>query len=102
MFDKKWSSAQAMVAAGVVALAVSGGVFAADGADLAKSSGCMTCHDVATKKMGPAFKDVAAKNKGKADADKQLVEKVKSGKGHPAVKASEGDLGTIVKWVLAQ
>ena len=36
---------------------------------LAKSSGCMNCHDVAAKKIGPAFKDIAAKYKGKADAE---------------------------------
>jgi cytochrome c len=102
MFDDKRGRTRALLAAGVVALAVSGGAIAADGADLAKSSGCMTCHDVATKKMGPAFKEVAAKNKGKADAEKKLVEKLKEHKDHPTVKASEGDLGTIVKWVLAQ
>ncbi len=42
---------------------------------LAKSSGCLNCHAVDTKKMGPAFKDVAAKYKGKADAEAMLVTK---------------------------
>ena len=37
--------------------------------ELAKKDGCMGCHDVSAKKMGPSFKSVAAKYKGKADAD---------------------------------
>jgi cytochrome c len=68
---------------------------------LAKSSGCMNCHDIATKKMGPAFKEVASKNKGKADAEAKLVAKVSGAKDHPKVTASEGDVKGIVKWVLS-
>jgi cytochrome c len=68
---------------------------------LAKSSGCLNCHAVDTKKMGPAFKDVAAKYKGKADAEATLETKISSGKGHPAVKASADDVKSLVKWVLS-
>jgi cytochrome c len=69
--------------------------------DLAKKSGCLNCHAVDTKKMGPAFKDVAKKYKGNASAQADLVAKLKSGKGHPAVKASDEDVQALVKWVLA-
>lgn len=68
---------------------------------LAKSSGCLNCHAVDTKKMGPAFKETAAKYKGKADAEATLVAKISSGKGHPAVKASADDVKALVKWVLS-
>jgi cytochrome c len=68
---------------------------------LAKSSGCLNCHAVDTKKMGPAFKDVAAKYKGKADAEATLVAKISDAKGHPAVKASADDVKSLVKWVLS-
>ncbi|MFO1398537.1 MAG: hypothetical protein U1F48_15865 [Burkholderiales bacterium] len=68
----------------------------------AKSAGCLNCHAVDTKKVGPSFKDVAAKYKGKADAQKMLVDKLASGKGHPEVKAKGAELDGIVKWVLAQ
>ena len=68
---------------------------------LAKSAGCLNCHAVDTKKMGPAFKDVAAKYKGKADAESTLVAAITGGKGHPAVKASADDVKSIVKWILA-
>ena len=69
--------------------------------DLAKKSGCMNCHDATAKKVGPSFKDIAAKYKGNADAEATLVTKLKEGKGHPAVKASEADEKALVKWVLS-
>jgi cytochrome c len=67
----------------------------------AKSAGCMNCHAVDTKKVGPAFKDVAKKYKGQADAADKLTAALKSGKGHPAVKASDAEIKGIVSWVLA-
>ena len=91
------------VAAAAFAFAAAGAANAqAKAEDLMKANGCMNCHDISSKKVGPSFKDVAAKFKGKADADKMLVAQLKEGKGHPAVKASEGDIATMVKFVLAQ
>ena len=69
---------------------------------LAKSSGCLNCHAVDSKKIGPAFKDVAAKYKGKSDAEATLAAKISAGKEHPAVKASGDDVKALVKWVLSQ
>jgi cytochrome c len=89
-----------VVAAFISAAALAAGTAQAQEA-LAQSSGCLTCHAVATKKMGPSFKDVAAKYKGQADAEAKLVAKLKDGKGHPAVKTSEGDTMSLVKWILA-
>ena len=68
---------------------------------LAKSSGCLNCHAVDSKKMGPAFKEVAAKYKGKSDAEAMLVAKVSGGKEHPAIKAGGDDVKSLVKWVLS-
>jgi cytochrome c len=68
---------------------------------LAKSSGCLNCHAVDTKKAGPAFKEIAAKYKGKADAATTLETNLISGKGHPAAKASAADVKSLVKWILA-
>ena len=91
------------VATAAFAFAVAGGAHAqAKAEDLVKSNGCMNCHDVSTKKVGPSFKDISAKFKGKADAEKTLVAQLKDGKGHPAVKASDADITTMVKHVLAQ
>jgi cytochrome c len=88
-----------MTLAASVILAASGAASAQEA--LAKSSGCLNCHAVDTKKMGPAFKDVAAKYKGNADAEATLTAKVSGGKGHPAVKASPDDVKSLVKWVLS-
>jgi len=68
---------------------------------LAKSSGCLNCHAVDTKKVGPGFKEVATKYKGKADAQTTLEAKLTSGKGHPAVKTSADDVKSLVKWILS-
>lgn len=46
---------------------------------LAKKSGCLACHSVEKKIVGPAWKDVAAKYKGDAGAKDRLVGKVKKG-----------------------
>ena len=69
---------------------------------LAKSSGCLMCHNVeGAKKMGASFKDLSAKYKGKPEAEAALVAKIGGGKGHPGVKVSPEDLKTLVKWVLS-
>lgn len=78
-------------------------------ADLAKSKNCMACHAVANKVVGPAYKDVAAKYAGQADAEDKLTQKVlKGGSGvwgavpMPANnQVSEAEARTLVKWVLS-
>jgi cytochrome c551/c552 len=52
---------------------------------------------VDTKKMGPSFKDIAAKTKNTPDAD--LVKKITTGQGHPKSTASEADVTALVKWI---
>jgi len=101
------------VAAGLVAMAgqAAAAVDNAAGLALAQKSGCLLCHSVDKKVMGPAYKDVAAKYKGQADAEAKLIAKVsKGGSGTwgpipmPAnsPKVSDADIKTLVEWVLAQ
>lgn len=79
-------------------------------ADLAKAKNCMACHAVATKLVGPAYKDVAAKYAGQKDAEDKLVQKVlKGGSGvwgpvpMPAnTQVTDAEAHTLVKWVLSQ
>ncbi len=78
-------------------------------ADLANKSKCMTCHQVAAKKLGPSFKEIAAKYKGQKDADKMLSASISKGvKGKwgkvpmPAQKVSAADATTLAKWILTQ
>jgi len=89
-----------LAAAGSMVMA--GAANAADaGGDLAKAKGCLGCHAVAEKKVGPAYKDVAAKYKGNKDAEATLIAKLKDGKGHMKVAASDAELKTLVQWALS-
>jgi cytochrome c len=90
----------ALAAVASIALAVTGAANAQEA--LAKSDGCLNCHDVSAKKVGPSFKDVAAKYKGQADAEAKLVDKISKGTGHPKTKASPDDAKSLIKWVLSQ
>ena len=89
-----------IVVAAFLSMAAAGAANAQEA--LAKSAGCMNCHATDTKKVGPSFKDISAKYKGKADAEAKLVGEITTGKGHPAVKASADDVKSLVKWVLSQ
>ncbi len=68
--------------------------------ELADKAGCNKCHAVDTKKMGPSYKDIAKKFKGNASAEADLIERLKTGKGHPKAPA-DADLPAIMKWILA-
>lgn len=64
------------------ALLMSGSAMAMDqaaGLELAKKSGCLACHSIEKKVVGPAWNDVAAKYKGDAGARDALIGKVKAG-----------------------
>jgi cytochrome c len=73
----------------ILGIVLGGAVMIADAADdaaaeaLMKKSGCFKCHSVDKKKDGPAFKDVATRYKGKADAEQKLVTHLTT---HPKVK----------------
>jgi cytochrome c len=77
-----------------------GSACAQSGAEVLKAKGCLNCHDMDKKKVGPAFKDVAAKYKGKQGAEGELVAKLKEGKGHPKTAASEAELRAAVRQAL--
>jgi cytochrome c len=84
-----------VVAVGCVLAA--GSVFAQSGADVVKAKGCLNCHAVDQKKVGPSFKDIAAKKGDQA----ALVAKLKDGKGHPKVAASDAELKAAVGYVMS-
>jgi cytochrome c len=78
-------------------------------ADLAKNNNCMACHAVDKKIVGPAYKDVAKKYAGQADAEATLAKSIKaggSGKWGPIpmpaqAQLSDADAKTLAAWVLA-
>lgn len=102
----------------IAAVIACGATFIADAADdaaaeaLAKKSKCLTCHSVDKKKVGPSFKDVAAKYKGKADAEQKLFThlttnpKVKvDGKeeSHDSLKTKDdAEVKNVIGWILSR
>jgi cytochrome c len=76
--------------------------------ELAQKKNCMACHAVATKVIGPSYKDVAAKYAGQSDAVAKLSQKVlKGGSGvwgavpMPAnPQVSEAEAKQLVQWIL--
>ena len=76
--------------------------------EIATKNACMGCHAIDKKVVGPAYKDIAAKYKGQADAVDKLAKKVKAGGAGvwgpvpmPAnAGISEADAKTVVKWIL--
>ena len=76
---------------------------------LAQKSGCIACHNVDKKVIGPAYKDVAAKYKADKDAAAKLADKVKKGGSGvwgqipmpPNAQVSDADIKTLVAWVLS-
>jgi len=88
--------------AGVVAgLLAAGAVMAQSGPDVVKAKGCLNCHALDVKKVGPAYKDVAAKYKGNAGAEATLIAKLKEGKNHPKIAASDAELKAAIGYVLS-
>jgi cytochrome c len=57
----------------------SSAALAQDAKALLKDKACLTCHQLDTKVVGPAYKDVAAKYKSRKDAEAYLVSKIKGG-----------------------
>jgi cytochrome c len=77
---------------------------------IATKAGCAVCHMVDRKLIGPSFKEIAAKYRGKPDALAYLTERVrKGGKGSwgplpmvptNAAKISDADLQAVLTWIL--
>ena len=78
--------------------------------ELAKKHACLACHTVDKKLVGPSYKEVAAKYRGDAGAEAKLVDKVRKGSQGvwgqvpmpPNGAVPEGDVRTLVRWILSQ
>ena len=78
---------------------------------IVKKARCVACHAVDQKRVGPAYKDVAAKYKGDSKAPAMLFDKVRHGGSgnwgqvpmipHPADKISDDDLKAAISWILS-
>lgn len=74
---------------------------------LAELSGCLACHQVDMKIVGPSFKEIARKYSGNKSAESILEEKViKGGVGvwgtmpMHAGNVSKEEASTLVRWIL--
>lgn len=75
---------------------------------LAEKSGCLACHGMADKLVGPGLREVAAKYKGDVEAETRLTGKVKSGgvgawgqiPMPPNERMKEDEIRMLVKWIL--
>lgn len=97
----------------VVAAVAAMGILLAAGAQAqeqkAQAAGCMTCHGIDKKIVGPSYKDVAKKYHGDKGAEAKLVAKVKhGGKGvwgdipmPPNAHVKDEDIKGIVHWILS-
>jgi cytochrome c len=70
---------------------------------------CAACHAVDHKVVGPAFKDVAAKYKGKKDAEATIASHIKSGGSFGwnlgampprGLGASDADVNVMAKFIV--
>lgn len=81
----------------------------ADALALAKKNGCLVCHSIDKKLVGPAWKDVAAKYRGDAGAEARMMDKIaKGGAGvwgsiamPPSPKIGEADRQALARFVLS-
>jgi len=102
----------------IAAVLLAGGALLADAADdaaaeaLVKKSKCLTCHSVDKKKDGPAYKEVAKKYAGKADAEEKLykhltthpeVEVDGKKEKHESLKTTDDkEIRNVISWILSR
>ena len=84
----------------LAAALLAGAANAETGEQLLTSKGCLGCHGIDEKKMGPALKLAAAKYKG---AETKLIAALKEGKGHPIkVDATDAELKAMIGYLAGQ
>ena len=73
---------------------------------LAQKAGCMACHGLDTKLVGPGMREIAAKYARRSDAENYLVGKIKSGGQGvwgaipmPPQTLADSDISTIARWL---
>ncbi len=107
-----------LVLAGALLMAGLGGSGTASAADAGKAkllagrSGCLKCHAEDKAKDGPAYREIAARYKGNAEARAKLIQHVTSGEkvkfadgheeAHAIVKSTKAeDVANLVDWILS-
>lgn len=100
---------------GVLAASLLVGVTAAPAAFASQTlhfkSGCVACHMVDRKLVGPSYKEIAAKYKGRADAIPYLSDRVRKGgpgnwgtvpmAANDVKRLNDKELKELMTWILA-
>ena len=93
----------------VTGLLVAGTASAQSAEELLKSKGCLGCHDVEKKKVGPSLKAIADTHKADAGAATKIAAALKGGKAtggkpHPGKVSgvSDAELKTMLEYVLSR
>jgi S-disulfanyl-L-cysteine oxidoreductase SoxD len=76
--------------------------------DKARESGCLACHAIDKRIVGPAFREVAARYKGQPGIETKLAEKIRLGGGGgwgavpmpPNPDLAQADAKALARWVL--
>ena len=105
----------ALSVAGALVLMSTGASAAMDdkkATELLNKGGCMACHTVDKKLVGPSFKEIAKKHKGQKDVVAAISKKVRDGGAgaygqipmppNPKDKINDADLKALVDWVLSK
>jgi cytochrome c len=95
-------------AAGAFVLA-SAPALAQDAKSLLRDKACLACHSIDNKVVGPAYKDVAKKFRGRKDAEAYLVKKIREGSTGdwgqipmpPNTTVDEAQAHTLAKYILS-
>ncbi|HVE49545.1 MAG TPA: c-type cytochrome [Casimicrobiaceae bacterium] len=80
-----------------------------DPAELAKSSGCLACHGVSNRIVGPGLQEIRARYAKDSGAEARLAARVKQGStgtwGSVPMPANpqlnDGDIRSLIRWILA-
>jgi len=79
----------------------------ADGMALARRAGCIACHAVDARVVGPSFREVASRYRGDADAPARLVAKLRTGGSGvwgsvpmPPQQVSIAEAQAVLHWIL--
>ena len=81
----------------------------ADASAVAQQYGCLACHQLEARVVGPSYKEVAAKYAGDASARDMLIGKVKNGGAGtwgqipmpPNAHVSDENIALVVDWILS-
>lgn len=96
--------------AAVAALALASSIPVHASEQLMERSGCIGCHRVDQKLIGPAFTEVAARYRSESEAVSYLILKIREGgegvwgdipmQPNSIEKISDADLKLVVEWIL--